>query len=214
MTEFVVNEIFHSIQGESTHMGRPCVFVRLTGCNLRCTYCDTAYAFFDGTSMPLEEILGVVGGYRCSLVEVTGGEPLMQDGVEDLFRALCDRGHEVLVETGGSLDISRIDPRVRRIVDFKCPGSGMERKNLWANVAHLSPADEVKFVITDRADFDWAVERIREHRLDDRCPLLMSVAFGVLEPVRLAEWIIGSGMQIRFQLQMHKYIWEPSTRGV
>jgi 7-carboxy-7-deazaguanine synthase len=127
---------------------------------------------------------------------------------------LCDRGHEVLVETGGSLDISRVDPRVRRIVDFKCPGSGMERKNLWANVAHLGPADEVKFVITDRADFDWAVERIHEHRLDDRCPLLMSVAFGILEPVRLAEWIIESGMQIRFQLQMHKYIWEPSTRGV
>jgi len=214
MTELVVNEIFHSIQGESTHMGRPCVFIRLTYCNLRCTYCDTEYAFTEGRSMSVDEILHTVDGFGCNFVEVTGGEPLMQAGVNDLLAALCDRGYQTLVETGGSLDISRFDRRARMIVDFKTPASGMEKKNLWSNVTHLRAGDEVKFVIGDRADFDWAVARMKEHELHGRCPVLMSVVFGLLEPARLAEWILESRIDVRFQLQMHKYIWEPLTRGV
>jgi 7-carboxy-7-deazaguanine synthase len=214
MTELVVNEIFHSIQGESTHTGRPCVFIRLTYCNLRCTWCDTAYAFEEGRRMSVAGILSAVRSFACGLVEVTGGEPLMQDGVNDLFEALCDGGFEVLVETSGSLDIGGIDRRVRRIVDFKCPGSGMVKKNLWSNVARLAPQDEVKFVILDREDFDWAVGRIREHGIDRRCTVLMSVVFGQLEPLDLARWILEEGIGARFQLQTHKYIWEPTARGV
>jgi len=195
-------------------MGRPCVFIRLTYCNLRCTYCDTEYAFTEGRSMSVDEILHTVDGFGCNFVEVTGGEPLMQAGVNDLLAALCDRGYQTLVETGGSLDISRFDRRARMIVDFKTPASGMEKKNLWSNVTHLRAGDEVKFVIGDRADFDWAVARMKEHELDGRCPVLMSVVFGLLEPARLAEWILESRIDVRFQLQMHKYIWEPLTRGV
>lgn len=214
MTRLTINEIFHSIQGESTFMGRPCVFVRLTYCNLRCTWCDTAYAFHEGTEMPMDEILRKVGEYDCRLVEVTGGEPLAQPGVLELMSELCDRGYEVLLETGGSIAIDAVDARVRRIVDFKCPGSGMVMKNLWSNADVLRPTDEMKFVIRDRADFDWSMEMIRNHRLAGRCPILMSVVFGELEPVELAGWILASGMDIRFQLQMHKFIWEPETRGV
>lgn len=214
MTELVINEIFHSIQGESSHTGKPCVFVRLTYCNLRCTWCDTAYAFEEGTRMSVGDILARVESYRCGLVEVTGGEPLMQEGVNDLFTALCDAGYEVLVETGGSLAIGGIDRRVCRIVDFKCPGSGMVKKNLWSNVDALTARDEVKFVIRDREDFDWAAGKMKEHGIDRRCTVLMSVVFGELEPVELARWILESGVNARFQLQVHKYIWEPSARGV
>ncbi len=214
MTTLVVNEIFHSIQGESSHMGRPCVFIRLTYCNLRCTYCDTEYAFEEGNPMTIDGILRRVELYDCRLVEVTGGEPLFQEGVHELMTALCDRGYEVLLETGGSLDISRVDPRVRRIMDLKCPSSGMVKKNRPENIAHLVRTDEVKFVIGDRKDFDWAVQTIREHGLDRRCGVLMSVVFGVLEPVTLANWILEARIPVRFQLQMHKYIWEPAMRGV
>ncbi|MEK9135955.1 MAG: radical SAM protein [Bacteroidota bacterium] len=214
MSPLVVNEIFHSMQGESSHMGRPCVFVRLTYCNLRCTYCDTEHAFYEGSSMEVDEVLQKVRSYRCNLVEITGGEPLMHEGVYGLMAALCDQGYEVLLETGGSLDISRVDQRVKRIMDLKCPSSGMLKKNLWTNIEHLRPTDEVKFVIGNREDFDWSVETIRRYGLIDRCPVLMSVVFGVLEPVTLAEWILESGLNVRFQLQMHKYVWEPATRGV
>ncbi len=214
MTTLVINEIFHSIQGESSHMGRPCVFVRLTYCNLRCTYCDTEYAFFEGKEMTLADILGRVEEYKCKLVEVTGGEPLAQDGVHELMKTLCDRGYETLLETGGSLDISRVDSRVKRIVDFKCPSSGMEKKNLWANVQCLKSTDEVKFVIGNRDDFDWSVEMIQRYGIDKCCPVLMSVVFGVLAPIDLATWILESKLSVRFQLQMHKFIWEPATRGV
>ncbi|HUI11093.1 MAG TPA: radical SAM protein [Bacteroidota bacterium] len=214
MIELVVNEIFHSIQGESTHTGRPCVFVRLTYCNLRCTWCDTVYAFEEGSPMTVEAILERVRSFGCRLVEVTGGEPLAQEGVHELFSRLCDEGFEVLVETGGSLDIGCVDRRVSRIVDFKCPGSGMEKKNLWSNVPALTPRDEVKFVIADRADFEWATVKIREHSLDRICTVLMSVVFGQLEPVELARWMLDEGTNARLQLQAHKYIWEPSTRGV
>ncbi len=214
MTQLIINEIFHSIQGESTYMGQPCVFVRLTACNLRCTYCDTEYAFHEGASMNIDDILQKVESYGCKLVEITGGEPLLQEGVHELMAVLCDRGCDVLVETGGSLDISHIDRRVKRIVDLKCPSSGMMKKNLLANIDHLRSTDEVKFVIGTREDFEWAVDMMRSHNLATRCPVLMSVVFGVLEPVSLAEWILESKLNIRFQLQMHKYIWEPETRGV
>ena len=164
--------------------------------------------------MTLNEILDKVDEFKCKLVEVTGGEPLAQDGVHELMRALCDRGYETLLETGGSLDISKVDSRVKRIVDFKCPTSGMEKKNLWSNVGYLKPTDEVKFVIGSREDFDWAVETIQRFGIDKICLVLMSVVFGVLPALDLATWILESKLNVRFQLQMHKFIWEPATRGV
>ena len=209
-----ISEIFFSIQGESTRMGCPCVFVRLTYCNLRCTYCDTAYAFAGGTDMSIDEIINTVEGYGCRLVEITGGEPLAQSAVLPLMTSLCDRGFEVLLETGGSLDIAAVDARVKRIMDLKCPSSGMHHRNLWTNLAHLRETDEVKFVIGTREDFDWAVGVIRRHSLTTLCPVLMSVVFGVLVPQDLAEWILAERIGVRFQLQMHKFIWEPSMRGV
>jgi 7-carboxy-7-deazaguanine synthase len=164
--------------------------------------------------MEMDEILTKVKAYGCKLVEITGGEPLLQGGVHDLMALLCAENFEVLLETSGSLDISCVDPRVKRIVDFKCPSSGMQKKNLWSIVEHLRLADEVKFVIGDRADFDWSVGKINEHDLLNRCSVLMSNVFGVLEPVILAEWVLDTKLNIRFQLQAHKYIWEPETRGV
>ena len=214
MTELTINEIFHSIQGESSYVGLPCVFVRLTGCNLRCVWCDTEYAFYEGREMSLDEILADVEKYKCKLVEVTGGEPLAQEGVLELMKILCDDGFVVLLETGGSISIADVDPRVRRIVDFKCPGSGMEKRNLWENIKHLKPTDEVKLVVANREDFDWSVEVIRKNTLESRCPVLMSPVFAELQPIELAQWILESGANVRMQLQMHKYIWEPETRGV
>ena len=214
MSTLVVNEIFHSIQGESSHAGKPCVFIRLTYCNLRCTYCDTEYAFHEGVRLEVDEILHRVEGYQCNLVEVTGGEPLFQPEVHSLLMSLCDRGYETLLETGGSLEIHGVDPRVKRIVDFKCPSSGMMKKNLWSNVEALRETDEVKFVIGTREDFNWSAEMISKHDIRRKCPVLMSVVFGVLSPLDLAEWILESGLSVRLQLQMHKYIWTPETRGV
>lgn len=214
MPELIVNEIFHSIQGESTHMGRPCVFVRLTYCNLRCQWCDTAYAFSEGSPMTIEAILHAVGAYYCPLVEVTGGEPLLQPGVHDLLRALCDKGYETLLETGGSLDIGGVDHRVKRIVDLKAPGSGMEPKNLLANLLALRSSDEVKFVIADRTDFDWACGIVRDNQLLSRCPVLFSPVFGILAPAALAAWVLESKLPVRMQVQMHKFIWDPARRGV
>jgi 7-carboxy-7-deazaguanine synthase len=164
--------------------------------------------------MDTNEILQKVSTYGCKLVEVTGGEPLAQEGVHELMMLLCDEGYEVLLETGGSFDISPVDPRVKRIMDLKCPSSGMLKKNLYLNLDHLHQTDEVKFVIGTREDFDWAVDIIDKYDLTNRCPVLMSVVFGVLEPVTLAEWILESKLNVRFQLQMHKYIWEPEARGV
>jgi 7-carboxy-7-deazaguanine synthase len=210
----VINEIFHSIQGESSHAGRPCVFVRLTYCNLRCSYCDTEYAFYDGKEIPIDEVLSTVRGFGCRLVEVTGGEPLFQPNVHDLMTRLCDEGFEVLVETGGSLDISIVDSRVKRIVDVKCPSSNMMKQNLWSNVNHLNSGDEVKFVVGNREDFEWAKEMIARYRIRERCPILMSPVFGQLEPIELAAWILADRLDVRLQLQMHKYIWSPETRGV
>ena len=209
-----ITEVFFSIQGEANQVGWPTVFVRLTGCPLRCQYCDTAYAFTEGVPMSIDDILQRVDSFNCGLVEITGGEPLAQDGVHDLMKHLCDRGYEVLLETGGSLDVSHVDPRVRKIMDLKCPSSGMVKKNLLANVEHLLATDEVKFVVGDRTDFEWAVEIIQREKLLQRCHVLMSVVFDVLEPIALAEWILESGLPVRFQLQTHKYIWAPEMRGV
>jgi 7-carboxy-7-deazaguanine synthase len=214
MNSLVVNEIFHSIQGESSQAGFPCVFVRLTACNLRCAWCDTEYAFYEGTRMSVAELLERVEAFRCKLVEVTGGEPLLQAGAFDLMTALCDRGYDVMLETSGAVSVAPVDPRVRRIMDIKCPGSGMSDRNLWGNIAELKKTDELKFVLRDRVDFDWAVARIRDLDLTARCPLIFSPVFGELEPATLAGWILESRVPVRMQLQMHKYVWEPSARGV
>ena len=214
MSKLTVAEIFHSIQGESSYMGRPCVFVRLTYCNLRCVWCDTEYAFEGGTEMRIDEIIDVVKSYNSRLVEVTGGEPLLQEGVQELMTRLCDGGYEVLLETGGSIDVSSVDSRVRRIVDIKCPGSGMEAKNHWKNIDYLRRRDEIKFVISDRDDYEWAKAVMSSYELERKCPVLMSVVFGVLEPIQLTEWILEDRLNVRFQLQMHKYIWSPEMRGV
>lgn len=209
-----INEIFHSIQGESTFAGRPCVFVRLTYCNLRCTFCDTEYAFFEGTEMPVSHILEKVKQYNCDLVEITGGEPLIQKNVHVLMSELSDQGYEVLLETAGHMDISLVDGRVRRIMDIKCPSSGESGKVLWKNLDHITDRDEVKFVIGDRDDFEWSVNVIKKHNLEHRCTILISPVFGKLENEELARWVLDSGLNIRMQLQMHKYIWDPARKGV
>ena len=209
-----ISEIFFSIQGESTRVGLPCVFVRLSFCNLRCDWCDSVYTFTPGEERSLESIRREVAAYPCRLVEVTGGEPLLQEGVYPLMAGMCDDGYEVLLETSGSLDIGRVDERVCRIVDVKCPGSGMEARNRYANLDLVTARDEVKFVIRDRADYDFARGVVERFKLAERCPVLFSPVFGVLENVRLAEWILADGLPVRLQLQVHKYIWAPDTRGV
>lgn len=203
----LVTEVFHSIQGESTFAGRPCVFVRLTGCQMRCRWCDTEYAFHGGSWRTRDEVLGDVAGFDCPLVEVTGGEPLLQPGTLPLLAALADRGYEVLLETGGGLDVSAVDPRVRRIVDVKCPGSGEAEANRWENLDDLRASDEVKLVIADEADYHWARRVVAEHRLAERCPVLFSPVAGEIEPRRLAEWILRDRLPVRFQLQLHKLLW-------
>ncbi len=210
----VINEIFHSIQGESSYMGRPCIFVRLTYCNIRCSYCDTEYAFFEGKERTIDEILAEVRKFGCRLVEVTGGEPLFQENVHELMTRLCDEHFEVLLETGGSLDIGRVDRRVRRIVDFKCPSSNMVKKNLWANVQDLRSGDEVKFVVGNREDYEWLKQVIDQHGMLQRCPVLISPTFGSLEPATVAEWILADRLDVRLQLQIHKYIWSAEAKGV
>ncbi len=213
-TVLKVNEIFHSIQGESRHAGRPCVFVRLTWCNLRCAWCDTAYAFEEGEERRVGEILDAVSGYGTRYVLVTGGEPLLQDGVHDLIGELLDRGYEVAMETGGSLDIAAVDRRAMIVMDLKCPGSGMAGRNRWENLPLLKAADEIKFVIADRVDYDWAKRTIERHLPPGRCGILLSPAHGHLDPKHLAEWVLADRLPVRLQLQIHKYIWPPDTRGV
>ena len=209
-----ITEIFFSIQGESSYTGLPCVFVRFTGCPLRCGWCDTAYAFYEGTERSLESILNEVEHYNCRLVEITGGEPLAQAEAHGLITALADRGYTVLIETSGAIDLAPVDPRAILIMDLKCPGSGMEDRNRWSNLSLLKPHDEVKFVIKDRADYDWAVEIIHRYGLSDRQRVLLSPVFGELEPQVLAEWILADRLPVRFQLQVHKLIWDPAMRGV
>lgn len=204
---FRVTEIFHAIQGESTRAGLPTVFVRLSGCPLRCTWCDTDYAFTAGEPMSLDEILRRVAAFGCPTVCVTGGEPLAQKDSPALLSALCDAGHSVSIETSGALDISEVDPRVSRIVDLKAPGSGESEKNLWSNLDHLTPSDELKLVLASPEDYEWARRMLREHGLDRRCPVLFSPVPGRLDPAALAEWILRDRLPVRFQLQLHKVLW-------
>jgi 7-carboxy-7-deazaguanine synthase len=209
-----VTELFYSIQGESTYAGQPCVFVRLTGCPLRCTWCDTEYAFFGGSEVSLEQILTKVESYGCRLVEITGGEPLAQSDALALITSLCEKGFEVLIETSGAIDTGAVDARAHVILDVKCPGSGMSDRMHWPNVTRLTAKDQVKFVLTDRFDYEWACQVLARHELADRCTVLMSPVFGSLEPRQLAEWVLADRLPVRLQLQMHKLIWAPDMRGV
>jgi len=209
-----VTEIFHSIQGESTHVGRPCVFIRLTGCPLRCGWCDTEYAFYGGSDWTIAELLEKVEAYKCPLVEVTGGEPLHQPTAFLLITQLCNKGLEVLIETSGALDISPVDTRAQVILDVKCPGSGMMDRMHWPNLSQLASKDQVKFVIKDRADYEWATEIISQYQLAQRCPILFSPVFGDLVLRDLSEWVLQDRLTVRVQMQLHKVIWDPDTRGV
>lgn len=208
-----ITEIFHSIQGESTHAGRPCVFVRLTGCNLRCRWCDSEYTFTGGERMSLDEVMDRVKAYGCHLVEVTGGEPLAQPESLELIERLCGEGFEVLIETSGSIDITPVDRRAKIILDVKCPGSGEVEKNRWSNLDQLSPYDEVKFVIADRTDYDWSRQIIEERGIEVE-RILFSPAWGELDLKQLAEWILADRLPVRLQTQLHKHIWGPGVHGV
>lgn len=212
--ELKIHEIYSSIQGESTFAGLPCTFVRTTACNLRCTYCDTAMAFQHGAVFTVDEILLKVSEIGIKLVEVTGGEPLLQPAVLPLMSALCDLGYQVLLETSGSLDISNVDSRVVKVIDFKTPSSGEVESNLLQNIEYLSPQDEIKFVIGGEEDFLWAHQFIAQHQLKKRCAILMGTVFGKMNPATLVELVLHHKSPVRVQLQMHKYIWDPKTQGV
>lgn len=209
-----VNEIFFSIQGEGERSGWPCIFIRLSFCNLRCSWCDSEYTFYEGQDQSIDQILDAISGYPCQLVEVTGGEPLVQEECLLLLNALCDAGYEVMLETSGSLDISPVDPRVRRIMDLKCPGSGMVSRNRMENLKELRDTDELKFVIQDRLDYEWAKNLVLGGDLHQRCPVLFSPVWDKVGFDDLAEWILDDGLPVRLQLQIHKFIWDPLARGV
>jgi 7-carboxy-7-deazaguanine synthase len=210
-----VNEIFYSIQGESTRAGRPCVFVRLTACDLRCSWCDTAYAFHEGRKRSLDDVVAEIDSYHCPLVEITGGEPLLQDDVYPLMERLLAGGRTVMLETGGHRPIDRVPWDVIKIVDVKCPGSGEAGRNDWSNLSALAPHDEVKFVINDRADYEFARDVMARHGLPSRCAaVLLSPVHGELDARLLSEWILADRLPARVQLQLHKFIWPPGTRGV
>lgn len=224
--QVLINEVFHSVQGESTWAGLPCVFVRLRGCPLRCNYCDTEYAFREGKARSVEEVVQEVASIGCPLVEITGGEPLVQRGVHPLMSRLCDLGHTVLIETAGAHDISVCDDRVIRIVDIKTPGSGESDRVHWGNIEHLRKQDEVKFVLVDRSDYEWMKQVVVDHKLTDRVDsVLVSPVFHQegsrdiegcegLDPAELVSWILEDHLPVRMQMQMHKFIWDPKTRGV
>jgi 7-carboxy-7-deazaguanine synthase len=208
-----VNEIFYSLQGEASFAGRPCVLVRLTGCHLRCSWCDTEHAFYEGEWLSRKEVLARVATLGCPLVELTGGEPLLQPGALPLLADLCDAGYQVLLETSGAVDIAPVDPRVRRILDVKCPGSGEVGRNHWPNLELLRPTDELKLVLADEADYAWARDLVLERRLHERCPVWFSPVSGRLAPAALAEWILRDRLPVRLQLQLHKLLWG-DARGV
>ncbi len=210
----MVHEVYRSLQGESTYAGLPCVFVRLTACHLRCVYCDTPHAFNQGEPLGLAELIDQIVKLGDDLIEITGGEPLLQDEVYPLMTSLADLGKTVLLETSGAVDTSRVDPRVRVILDLKTPGSGEVAANVWSNLDRLKPIDEVKFVLCDRRDFDWAVDVVRKHDLTDRCPVLFSAVFSQVDPTELAAWILDTRLPLRLQLQQHKILWDPKARGV
>lgn len=209
-----VNEIFHSIQGEGVRAGVRCVFIRLTGCHLRCVWCDTAYAFYEGGWMTLDEIMRDVRAFGCPTVELTGGEPLLQPEALPLLARLCEEFATVMVETSGAAPIDAIDPRVVRIVDVKCPGSGEVDRNHWPNLDALRPTDELKFVIADRADYEWARDLVARRGLAERCPVTFAPVHATLPPIDLATWVLDDRLDVRLGLQLHKYIWPPDTRGV
>lgn len=209
-----VSEIFYSIQGESTFAGLPCVLIRLVGCQMRCSWCDTQYSFFGGSWMTRKEILDRVRSLGCALVELTGGEPLLQPGALPLLQDLCDAGYQVLLETGGGVDISRVDDRVRRIVDIKCPGSGEAENNHWPNLEALKPGDELKLVLAGRDDYHWARDLVLEHDLHQKCPVHFSPVHGQVDLRELAGWILRDRLPVRLQIQVHKLIWGADTPGV
>ncbi len=206
-----ITEIFHSIQGEADAIGWRTVFVRLTGCPLRCVWCDTEYSFYGGNWHAIDDILAGVASHGARHVCVTGGEPLAQKRCLILLRKLCDAGYEVSLETSGALDVSMVDPRVRKVMDLKAPGSGESQRNLWSNLDHLLPHDQVKIVIASRADYEWARAMLAEHALADRCMVLFSPVHGAVEPRDLAEWIIADKLDVRFQLQLHKLLWNDAA---
>lgn len=211
----VVHEIYASIQGESTFAGLPCTFVRMTGCNLRCSWCDTTQAFYGGTRMPRALVLEKALATGTKLVELTGGEPLLQPASIPLLRDLCDAGRTVLVETSGEADVAKVDPRVHKIMDLKAPGSGESHRNRWSNLDHIRAQDELKFVLVDRTDYEWMREVIRSRSLHERTPhLLASTVFGRLATKQLVTWVMEDALPVRVQLQMHKYVWAPETQGV
>jgi len=226
MNSLMINEVFYSIQGESTWSGLPCVFIRLMGCHLRCGYCDTAYAFHEGQRRSVDDLVAQTQEFDCPLVEVTGGEPLLQPGVHVLMKKLCDLGKTVLIETSGACDISACDSRVIRIMDLKTPGSGEADRNLWANIDHLTRRDEVKFVVCDREDYLWSRDVIQRYRLHDRVKAVLLSAAETVEPNgelagveglamrELAQWVMADRLPVRLQTQLHKLIWDPAMRGV
>lgn len=212
--QLLVHEVYRSIQGESTFAGLPCVFIRLAVCHLRCSWCDTAHAFKQGTLYPLDQLVEEVLGHDCPLVEITGGEPLLQPESLPLMARLADSGRTVLLETSGALSIRGVDPRVHIILDLKCPDSGEVDWNHWPNLELLKPGDQIKFVIASSADFAWAAQTIRDHQLAQRFEVLLSPVLDRVPPARLAEWLLQSRLQVRLQLQLHKFIWDPQARGV
>ena len=209
-----VTEIYKSIQGESTYMGRPCVFVRLTGCNLRCVWCDTTHAFYDGKNLSIEQIIDQVKSYSTNLVEITGGEPLLQKEVFPLMKSLLKNKFQVMLETSGSLPIKNVPAEVIKILDLKCPGSGEENKNLWENLNYLGSTDEIKFVIADRVDYEWSKKVLQDYELDKKNPILFSPVFEKLKLRDLTEWILEDNLPVLLHTQLHKYIWDQKTIGV
>ena len=214
MKKIKVNEIYYSIQGESSLSGLPCIFIRLTYCNLRCSYCDSEYAFYDGKDMAIKEILNEIEKYNCNLVEVTGGEPLVQPECINLLDQLIQKKYTVMLETSGSLPVKPVHENVKKIIDFKCPSSKMEHKNLWTILDDVHSDDEIKFVIGDENDFKWSINKIKKYRIESKCNILFSTVFGKLDYKTLVKWILESDVKARFQLQTHKHIWEEETRGV
>ncbi len=203
----VITEIFKSIQGESSYAGLPCSFIRTTGCNLRCVWCDTEYAFYGGKKMTIDEILGAIEPHGCHLVEITGGEPMLQEETPELSKKLLEKGHTVLIETGGSLDVSSLPTEVIKILDIKCPDSGMTEHMNWENLQHLGPKDEIKFVINSRKDYDWSIEIMNRYQLEKKNLILFSPVYQKMPAEQLAEWILADKLPVRFQIQLHKTLW-------